>query len=390
MTTPLGGILVTGLYFAFTIILWVGLNPRIRKATGRVASATPAQAAKTAAHNTTTDEVSPDADTLDALDAGATAIRQSAASATTSGEREPVPSATVASKPIEVASGRADGRRLAQVAGGREELAGGREELAGGREELGNGREGVAGGREELGNGRDNAPRLVPVLFLFWVAAAAHAVYTVIDLLHAFPDASVSKAFSLTALLMMVFVLCLCARFSLHILLLFFAPLAGMAVLLSAFDQTPAAPFSTEPLVYWHLICGLTGASLCLMSLPLAASAQYLSRQLRFGADSEWFLLLPPLASIEKLIINLLVAATALLLAAVALIIPAVNDIGEQHLTHKIFFSVVALAILTAVLAGRWYSGWRGTRLAIMVYAANASLILAYFGTKTVLELILQ
>ena len=369
MTTPLGGILVTGLYFAFTIILWVGLNPRIRKATGRVASATPAQAAKTAAHNTTTDEVSPDADTLDALDAGATAIRQSAAGATTSGEREPVPSATVASKPIEVASERADGRRLAQVAGGREELA---------------------GGREELGNGRDNAPRLVPVLFLFWVAAAAHAVYTVIDLLHAFPDASVSKAFSLTALLMMVFVLCLCARFSLHILLLFFAPLAGMAVLLSAFDQTPAAPFSTEPLVYWHLICGLTGASLCLMSLPLAASAQYLSRQLRFGADSEWFLLLPPLASIEKLIINLLVAATALLLAAVALIIPAVNDIGEQHLTHKIFFSVVALAILTAVLAGRWYSGWRGTRLAIMVYAANASLILAYFGTKTVLELILQ
>ncbi|MCH9663196.1 MAG: hypothetical protein K0U66_06010 [Gammaproteobacteria bacterium] len=366
MTTPLGGILVTGLYFAFTIVLWVGLNPRTRKASGRAASAIPAQAAKTVDHSTTTDEASPG---TGALNANTTTIRLSEADATAVDGRESEAGATAVDGRVGAGNGHGGGLRLAQVAGGHEE---------------------VGGGYEEVGGGREDGLRLVPVLFLFWVAAAAHAVYTAIDLLHAFPDASVSKAFSLTALLMMVFVLGLCARFSLHILLLFFAPLAGMAVLLSAFDQTPAAPFSTEPLVYWHLICGLTGASLCLMSLPLAASAQYLSRQLRFGADSEWFMLLPPLASIEKLIINLLVAATALLLLAIALIIPAVNDIGEQHLTHKIFFSVVALAILTTVLAGRWYSGWRGTRLVIMVYAANASLILAYFGTKTVLELILQ
>ena len=297
MTTPLGGIFVAGLYLAFTVVLWVGLNPNIPRPSPSTAPNRQGNLA----------EAGPQA--------------------------EP--------------------------------------------------------GSAEADEAEASLARLAPTMFLFWLAALAHAAFTVIDLSRAFPDASIAKALSLTTLLMIVSILVLCTRYRLHILLLLFAPLAAVAALIASVSSTSITPFSPTPLVFWHLTLALVGATLCLLTVPLAFIAQAVSRQLNSAMGNAWLERLPPLASIERLIINLAAVATALLLLATAAIVPEVDDILDQRLAHKIFFTVFALIALVALLGGRWIRGWRGKHLAWMVYAANICLVLAYFGTKAVLEIIL-
>ena len=67
-----------------------------------------------------------------------------------------------------------------------------------------------------------------------------------------------------------------------------------------------------------------------------------------------------------------------------------VEDILHQHLSHKIVFSILAWLMFALVLFGRWAWGWRGKVLIRWTLGGFALLILAYFGSKLVLELILQ
>ena len=68
----------------------------------------------------------------------------------------------------------------------------------------------------------------------------------------------------------------------------------------------------------------------------------------------------------------------------------SVEDILVQHLSHKIVFSILAWLMFALVLFGRWAWGWRGKVLIRWTLGGFALLILAYFGSKFVLELILQ
>ncbi|MGE3773146.1 MAG: cytochrome c biogenesis protein CcsA, partial [Gammaproteobacteria bacterium] len=82
----------------------------------------------------------------------------------------------------------------------------------------------------------------------------------------------------------------------------------------------------------------------------------------------------------------------AFVLLTVSLVLGAIYtaDISAQHLTHKIVFSVLAWGVFATLVAGRWHFGWRGRHAIRYVTAGFALLALAFFGTKIVLELILN
>jgi ABC-type uncharacterized transport system permease subunit len=50
----------------------------------------------------------------------------------------------------------------------------------------------------------------------------------------------------------------------------------------------------------------------------------------------------------------------------------------------------LAWALMAWLLWGRWQSGWRGKRAARLVYGSALLLLLAYVGTRFVLEVLLQ
>jgi ABC-type uncharacterized transport system permease subunit len=100
--------------------------------------------------------------------------------------------------------------------------------------------------------------------------------------------------------------------------------------------------------------------------------------------------LLPPLQNMEELLIQLLALGFFLLSLSLATGFIFVRDVLAQHLAHKTVFSVLAWLLFGVVLAGRRLRGWRGRRLLGWVLGGFGCLVLAYFGTKLVLELILQ
>ena len=60
-----------------------------------------------------------------------------------------------------------------------------------------------------------------------------------------------------------------------------------------------------------------------------------------------------------------------------------------QHLAHKTVFSIFAWFIYATLLWGRHSIGWRGIIAIRWVLVGFVALMLAYFGSKIVLEVIL-
>lgn len=99
---------------------------------------------------------------------------------------------------------------------------------------------------------------------------------------------------------------------------------------------------------------------------------------------------LPPLPTMESILFQLTAIAFLLLSASLVLGGIAIDDVANQHLAHKIVFSVLAWLVFATLIIGRRFFHWRGTRAVKYVCAGFILLALAFFGTKVVLELILQ
>jgi ABC-type uncharacterized transport system permease subunit len=99
---------------------------------------------------------------------------------------------------------------------------------------------------------------------------------------------------------------------------------------------------------------------------------------------------LPPLAVMEHMLFQMLATGFALLSAALLTGIFFLEDIFAQHLVHKTVLSIIAWVVFGILLWGRWRYGWRGRTAIRWTLSGFAFLLLAYFGTKIVLELILH
>ncbi len=57
---------------------------------------------------------------------------------------------------------------------------------------------------------------------------------------------------------------------------------------------------------------------------------------------------------------------------------------------HKTIFSVLSWVVFAVLLLGRWRLGWRSRTASRMLYAGSGLLMLAYVGSRFVLEVVLQ
>ena len=67
-----------------------------------------------------------------------------------------------------------------------------------------------------------------------------------------------------------------------------------------------------------------------------------------------------------------------------------VDNLFAQHLAHKTILSIFAWFVFALLLWGRWKFGWRGRKAIRWTLSGFGLLILAYFGSKLVLEIILD
>lgn len=98
---------------------------------------------------------------------------------------------------------------------------------------------------------------------------------------------------------------------------------------------------------------------------------------------------LPPLQAMERLLFQMIGVGFVLLSLSLLTGIMFLEDIFAQHLVHKTVLSLVAWTVFAVLLAGRWQYGWRGRTAIRWTLSGFIFLMLAYFGSKLVLELIL-
>jgi ABC-type uncharacterized transport system permease subunit len=163
-----------------------------------------------------------------------------------------------------------------------------------------------------------------------------------------------------------------------------------VAALTLAFDLAPVhdhAPLSGA--VEAHVILSLLAYGLLLLAAGQAVLLWYQERRLQRREVQGLIGLLPPLAVMESLLFQILLLGVVLLTFALATGFTFVQDLRAQHLLHKTVLSVLAWVILVVLLWGRWRHGWRGPRAVALTLAGFATLVLAYFGSRFVLEVLL-
>jgi ABC-type uncharacterized transport system permease subunit len=99
---------------------------------------------------------------------------------------------------------------------------------------------------------------------------------------------------------------------------------------------------------------------------------------------------LPPLLTLERLLFRILTLGFVLLtltLATGALFSEEVFGKAFRF-NHKTLFAVISWVIFGLLLAGRWRYGWRGRKALRWTLAGFLALLLAYVGSRFVLEVV--
>ena len=99
---------------------------------------------------------------------------------------------------------------------------------------------------------------------------------------------------------------------------------------------------------------------------------------------------LPPLQILENLLFDYIFAGFIGLSLALVSGFMFLEDLFAQHLAHKTVLSLIAWLVFGILLLGRMVMGWRGRKAIRWTLSGFISLMLAYFGSKFVLEFLLK
>lgn len=154
------------------------------------------------------------------------------------------------------------------------------------------------------------------------------------------------------------------------------------------------APATLPQPMDWQIKLHVTVALLAFGVLSIAAALAILlaiqERALRHRQFGRWLRALPPLTLTETLLFRLISAGFVLLTLTLLTGVLFVDNLFGQHLAHKTVLSIVAWLVFGVLLYGRWRHGWRGARAVNLTLIGMAVLVLAFFGSKAVLELVLH
>jgi ABC-type uncharacterized transport system permease subunit len=138
-----------------------------------------------------------------------------------------------------------------------------------------------------------------------------------------------------------------------------------------------------------HILLSMGAAALLFAAAVTAVLLVFLDRRLRTRRIIDLPKVLPPMDSVEKVMFRLIGGGFVLLTLALLTGFIFVTNLFTQHLVHKTVLSLVAWVIFGVLLIGRTRYGWRGRSAVRWTLWGFGFLLLAYFGSKFVLEYLL-
>ena len=187
---------------------------------------------------------------------------------------------------------------------------------------------------------------------------------------------------------------------SLRILVL---PVATVAVLLPiAFPGSLVAFEQKSTLFPWHVAVAmlaystLTIAAFHAVLMALQESRLHTRRSTSVVVEDAWYVAaidrLPALLTMEKMLFRLIMIGFVLLsLTVLSGIIFSEQLFGKPlKWDHKNVFTLLSWIVFGMLLAGRYWRGWRGKTALSFTLTGFVTLLLAYVGSRFVLEVVLH
>jgi ABC-type uncharacterized transport system permease subunit len=234
--------------------------------------------------------------------------------------------------------------------------------------------------------------RRIPVLSLGWLAAGLHAVAVGGYMSVAGPiNLGFLNALSLVSLLIVVIVLAASLARPVDKLGIVVFPLSAIVLLLQIglpVDVPPAKDYSGPLRV--HIFVSILAYSFLNIAAIQAILLALQDWGLRRHHLSRLSRALPPLQTMESMLFQLIAAGLALLTISLVTGFLFLDDLFGQHLAHKTVLSIAAWIVFTTLIWGRQVHGWRGRTAIRWTLGGFVALMLGYFGSKIVLELILH
>lgn len=165
-------------------------------------------------------------------------------------------------------------------------------------------------------------------------------------------------------------------------------PIAALAVLLRLVNENVTLLAQDLSFVLEvHIITSLIAYSLlsiaALQSIMLYVQDAHLHKKHAAG----FIRALPPLETMEKLLFRMIGVGFIVLCISLGTGFFFIEDLISQH---KTVLSIGAWLLFAVLLWGRWKFGWRGRTAIRWTLTGFIFLLLAYFGSKFVLEIILN
>lgn len=170
-------------------------------------------------------------------------------------------------------------------------------------------------------------------------------------------------------------------------------PLAAACVLLPWLLPTTHMLSNTGlPAFPAHFLLSMLAYSLFTIAALHAVLMAMVERRLHDGTLPAMLHTLPPLLTMETLLFRIIATGFVLLTMALASGILFSEELFHKpaQFTHKTLFAFISWGIFAALLGGRKIYGWRGRTAMRWTWAGFIALILAYIGSKFVLEVILH
>lgn len=173
----------------------------------------------------------------------------------------------------------------------------------------------------------------------------------------------------------------------------FLVPVALIGVLLAEVLPVPHAAYQVDNLAFMlHIVISLLAYSLFAIGALIAILMLLQERALHERKPGRLTRQLPPLMVMENMMFQTLGTGFLLLTASLASGVLFSEELFGKvaAMNHKTVFAFTSWLVFGALLVGRKYRGWRG-RLAIRwTLSGFALLLLAYIGTKIVMQFILH
>ncbi|WP_374603222.1 inner membrane protein YpjD [Niveibacterium sp.] len=169
-------------------------------------------------------------------------------------------------------------------------------------------------------------------------------------------------------------------------------PVAAVAVLLpTIFPSEHALPNASTLAFRMHFVVAMLAYSLFTLAALHALLMAAAEKQLHSARLTRALASLPPLMTLESLLFKLVAVGFVLLTLTVGSgVFFSESLFGKAiSLSHKTVFAIAAWLLFGVLLAGRVLWGWRGRRALRLTLAGFTCLLLAYVGTRFVLEVLL-